>query len=392
MRGAALADLHLGFRAFSDVTEGRNTREVDTEKAWMAAVHLIVNDDPDLVTIAGDVFHHPRVSDYAKRVFLVGIRTILEETMAHIIILQGNHDAGRTAEVLTPIALAEGWSSRVHIVTEPQRVTFNLESDWITKVAVACFPFVVGGGDTTYKLEPDPHADMNVLLMHAAVKGSSEGDRLPYFYGSADQALNIGREADRWDVIACGDFHEFTRLHPERLAFYSGSLERTSNNIWAEDEPKGVVFYDTTTGEMELAEVPNRDMKDINFREFEETLDADGLNIALACLVEEDQGWELWTKDCLVRLKVEDFPRSDREHIDWATVRKLKDICTHFYLDIRYAAPDLGDIQARDGKKLSLAEELVTFMADDPEDVRDLAVHYLDIHAEVEDAEEEVAP
>ncbi len=256
-RGAALADLHLGVRQFQATVDGRNTREVDTESAWYAAISAIISEKVDLVTIAGDVFHHPRVSDYAKKAFLVGIRTLLESG-AEVIVLQGNHDAGRTADVLPPIRLAE--APRLHVITEPSWVPFVTEGG--EEVVVSCYPYTALQDLPAYKLEPNPTADVNILLMHAAVKGSAEGDKTPFFYGSSDQALDVGREIDRWSAILVGDFHEFTRLHPERLAFYSGSLERTSNNIWQEQAPKGWVLYDTATGKMELQEVPTREMLD----------------------------------------------------------------------------------------------------------------------------------
>ena len=391
MRGAAIADTHLGFVSFPDVSDGRNTREVDTETAFFHAVVAVVNRQPDLVTFAGDVFHHPRVSDFAKAAFLTGVRTLLNETRAHIVVLQGNHDAGRTSSVLTPIMLAEGWSDRVHIVTTPKRIRFG-------GVSVACFPYVAMGDGRAYKLTPDPEADVNILLVHAAVKGEARGDKLPFFYGAEDQALDVGKEADRWDVIAAGDYHEFTRLHPSRLAFYSGSLERTSSNIWAEKEPKGVVFYDTELGTMELEPVPNRDMVDYDLAGFMQeggflASNAKSLNWALTCLLVDDPhpcGDAI--QNAIVRLKVDDFPKAEREHIDWAAVRKLKSLCCHFYLDVRYKKAegfDLGDRRKHESR--SLAEEAILFMKDDDAPVRDLAISFLDIEAEVEDAEEDVS-
>ena len=52
---------------------------------------------------------------------------------------------------------------------------------------------------------------------------------------------------------------------------------------------------------------------------------------------------------------------------------------------------DLGDRRDRT-HGLSLADEAAAFFADDAEDVRALALAYLDVVAEVEDVEEEVAP
>lgn len=393
MRGAALSDIHLGFRAFPATIEGRNAREVDVERAWFAAVDQVVGVAPDLITIAGDVFHHPRVSDFAKRAFLTGIRRMLEGTEASVIVLQGNHDAGRTAEVLTPIALADVLGTqRLHVVTEPTRIRLNT-AHWIGEkadtISVACFPFVARGDGTVYSLEPDPTADLNILLMHAAVRGDAGADRLPYFYGG-DQALDVGREADRWDVIAVGDYHECTRLHPERLAFYSGSLERTSSNIWDEHQPKGWVLYDTEAGTMELRGVPTRRMCDYNLGDFDLPPGAGvaEVNGALAQLASYDH-----IRDTMVRFKVDAFPRADREHLDWKLVRELKQACLHFYLDIRYAArevADLGDRRER-GRALSLADEAAAFFAADEPEVRELALQYLEVQADVDDLAE-VAP
>jgi len=92
----------------------------------------------------------------------------------------------------------------------------------------------------------------------------------------------------------------------------------------------------------------------------------------------------------IVRFKVDAFPRAEREHINWALVRTLKSYCTHFYLDFRFKkneVENLGD--NREKKGISLAEEAVAFLRDDPEEVRACAVHFLDLEAEVEDAEVE---
>lgn len=396
MRGAALADLHLGFRQFPATIDGRNAREVDVERAWEAAVAGVIAAQPDLVTIAGDCFHHPRVSDFAKLAFLDGIERILRRTEASVIVLQGNHEAGKTAEVLTPIALAKpvGRSTdvpRLSVVTSPTRI--RLLADSTEKVSVACFPFVTRGSGESYTLEPDPDADVNVLLMHAAVRGDTEGDRLPYFYGG-DQALDVGREADRWDVIACGDYHEFTRLHPSRLAFYSGSLERTSSDIWKEHAPKGWVLFETdgNQGTLEFKEVPARPMYDLTM-EGPPAMDAFSVNEQMKLAIEG-----LNVPDSILRLKVLDFPRSERELVDWDLVRAIKQKALHFQLDLKYAKREtvsLGDRRERSGRTLSLPEEAHAFDWGAPE-VRALALESLGVpHPawmdEVADVVEEVA-
>lgn len=368
MKGAAVSDLHLGFRAFAATAGGRNQREIDVERAWSAAVDRIIEADPELATVAGDVVHHPRVGTHGVKAWRDGVRRIVEETEATVIAIQGNHDAGRTAEVLTPLVLPDDYA-RVYIVTEPRRIRVNGLHETI---AVACLPFVALGEDVTYRLDPDPDADVNVLVIHAPVNTSAEGaERLPVFY-AGDTSLDVDRLAERFDVIAAGDYHEFHRLHPEHLAFYSGSIERTSSNIWPEDPRKGVVLYDTDTGEMELREVPTRHVVDRTFAEVHGgTPTADALNEVL-------ESWTGVWPDAIARLVVDDFPREDRGDVDWSLVRELKRECLHFQLDLRFRAR--GEVAVRDRRERearTLLDDARDFFADDEEPVRDRALAYL---------------
>ncbi len=379
MRGAATSDLHLGFRAFSAMIDGRNAREVDVERAWAQAVDRICEAGPDFVGIPGDVFHHPRVGIHSVKAWRNGILRIVEETEAEIVIVQGNHDAAKTSETLSPIVIPDDYA-RVHILTEPGRVRFETSTG--EKVAVACFPFVKLGQEFSYKLEPADDADTNILLLHAAVKTSVDGKALPHFYGGAG-ALDMGREADRWDAIIVGDYHEYTQLVPDRIVLYPGSLERTSSNIWNEHDPKGLVFFDTANQTHEFVTVSTREMVDHVFRSNEEededyvyidAIDAESVNSELLRLL--DGGYI--PEDSIFRVKVDNFPRGDRDQIDWKLVRELKAHCLHFYLDLRYAertATDLGD--RRDGAGRSLRDEAVAFLEEDPPEVRDCAMGYL---------------
>jgi DNA repair exonuclease SbcCD nuclease subunit len=390
MRGIALADLHLGFSGTAREINGRNARERDVEAAWRRAVDNIIARQPDLVTVAGDIFHHPRVSMHAVTAFRDGIRRISQETSAHVVIIQGNHDAPRSAATRTPIVIPDDYE-RVYVILEPTRIPLVIERTG-ERVAVACFPFVALGADVAFKVEPDPTADINILLVHAAVKGSDTGDALPYFYGGAG-ALDIGREANLWDVIAVGDFHEFTRLHPTRLAFYSGSIERTSSNIWPEAKPKGVVAYDTETGDLELVEHETRTVRDLMLGDYDEgsvlDINADVVNRALARIHEEPA-----TQDAIVRLRVPEFPRAERDQIDWQLVRELKQQCLHFHLDVRYTksgAVEVADRRA-EGASRTMADAARDFFASDRPGVRDVVLRYLGLDQDEPAADPEPEP
>src|SRR3989441_5792450 len=66
MKLAHLADLHLGFRQFDRQTpRGGNQREADVAEVFRRAVDDLLVQRPDLIVIAGDVFHSVRPTNPA---------------------------------------------------------------------------------------------------------------------------------------------------------------------------------------------------------------------------------------------------------------------------------------------------------------------------------------
>ena len=97
MRIAHLADLHLGYRAYHRATpRGVNVREADVADAFRRAVARVVDLQPDLVLVAGDVFHTVRPSNTAIadafRQF-----TVLTQGLpgVPVVMIAGNHDSPR---------------------------------------------------------------------------------------------------------------------------------------------------------------------------------------------------------------------------------------------------------------------------------------------------------
>lgn len=363
-----MSDLHLGHRRFPVMVEGRIAREVDVERAWSHAVDRIIEAQPDLLTVAGDVYDVAQPSMHALMAFFEGIRRVVNETNAHVVVIPGNHDAGRTAEILTPIAIIRG-EVRVHVVTDYRDVSF-VTMDGET-VVVACFPFSALTPPADISIDPPLFGDVHVMLIHAAVRTSEVEGALPHFY-AGDFSLDVGKQAEHWDVIAAGDFHEFRRLHPTRLAFYSGSIERTASNMWDEDEEKGVVVYDTKTGEIELRAVPNRPVNDIGYAPDAER-SAAAVNALMVGLLQRPD-----LTDAIVRLKVDRFPREERMQVDQALVRQLKSRCFWFQLDISFEAREAvaaGDRRTVEPQPITTSAQ--QFFAADPEPVRECALSHL---------------
>lgn len=336
MMGAATGDLHLGYRAYSANFGGRNVREMDVEAAWLEVVKEVIALRPHLLTIAGDIFQHPRVGMWAVKAWRDGIRSLSEAGIPTVALI-GNHDAGRTLEALTPVLIPDDLPN-FHVATGPTGFFIPLSSGELAHVA--CFPFHIVGetleSRLTYEVKPDPKADVNILVMHAAVRTSADPNALPYFYGGVG-ALDVGRIADEWDVIHCGDYHAFNRLHPERLAFYAGAPECTTTNVWEETDPRGFVTYDTLLdppGNLTHHELENRGIDSYRM----EDATAEDVNAALT-LANSYLGN---VEGRVVRLVIAGFPPEERPLIDWAAVRALKAKALHFELHLESTESDIA--------------------------------------------------
>lgn len=371
---AISSDWHLGRRHLPASSAGRNQRELDVEAALERVVDGFVALDPDLVLIGGDNFDSVRPSMHAVRAWQQAIRRIVSETQAHVVAVIGNHDGARCAETLTPAIVVDG-EPRVHLAAEPRRIRIRLPRT-NELVSVACFPFTAMMDARSYRMEPDPQADLNVLLMHAAVRSSAAPNALPAFYQGEDK-IDAARDTDAFDVVALGDYHEFQSLVPGRCVVYPGSIERVSSDIWHETAPKGWVAYDTREpGEVRFIEIPTRpvfsyDLDDIGL---DAARGADAVNRALRQMQDNPA-----LENAIVRLVVPDFPPADRDSIDWEAVRDLRSHCLHFDLTLRLrveSAVDLGDRRASRGR--SVQEVAIEFISGDPQDVQDCVMSYLD--------------
>src|SRR5207247_9898170 len=103
------ADLHLGFRQFDRQTpRGTNQREADIAEAFRRAVDDLLEQKPDLIVIAGDIFHSVRPTNAAILFFfreLHRLRTGLP--VSPIVAIAVEHDTPRSTETGTILRLYE---------------------------------------------------------------------------------------------------------------------------------------------------------------------------------------------------------------------------------------------------------------------------------------------
>src|SRR2546421_3302503 len=118
---AHLADLPLGFRQYDRQTpRGGNQREVDVAEAFRRAVDDLLVQRPDLIVVAGDVFHSVRPTNPAI-LFLFQQLHRLRAGLADapLVMIAGNHDTPRSVETGTILKLYEALG--VHVVADQAR-------------------------------------------------------------------------------------------------------------------------------------------------------------------------------------------------------------------------------------------------------------------------------
>jgi exonuclease SbcD len=329
MRLVHLSDLHLGYRQFQRQTAaGINQREADVASVFRNAIDRIIEIKPDLVVIAGDVFHNVRPPNPAILLaFTQFSRLVRALPDAIVVIVAGNHDAPRSAETVCILRLFSPLG--IHVVdAEPRRLPFP-EHD----LSVLAVPYTLGARPS---LNPDPSFGRNVLVMHSELRGiiplaTTDGERA---------ALQVDPEEigyARWSYVAMGEYHVYRPLAPN--ACYSGSIEYTSFNIWGELQEeqesrikgKGIVEYDLDTKRRKFHDLePARRL--VNLRPFS----AQGMTAAdVDATIRENVARFGSIEELIVRQTITDIPRHVSRELDQRALRDFKRKALSFQLDPR---------------------------------------------------------
>ena len=330
MRIAHIADPHLGYRAYNRITsQGVNRREADVFKAFQSAMAKVAEIQPDLILIAGDLFHVVRPSNLMIQHTFREFAALREKTDAPVVIIGGNHDSPRSADtgcILDLLANLPG----IHVAhSEYVQVKLDKLDTSVFCLCHRALPHV-----SSLRIEPDPASKRNILLAHGTVEGVVR-HAYDLYELSRSQVIT-----DAWDYIAFGHYHCFTELAPN--AYYAGSLEYTSTSIWSEARPatdlpddlrgKGFIEYDLDDHKLvEFHKIDTREVVDVR------PIDANGLPAAdLNTMIERRiEGIPGGHTDKIIRLVVENLPRSVQADLDFTLVRRIRAEALHFELQLR---------------------------------------------------------
>lgn len=329
MRLVHLSDIHLGYRQFHRQTAaGINQREADVAAVFRAAIDKVIALRPELVLIAGDVFHHVRPSNPAiLQAFTHFYRLTQALPDTTIVMVAGNHDTPRATENVCILRLFTQLGFHV-VDTVPQRLAFPERN-----LSVLAVPNVVSRHP---KLDPDPAFEHNILLLHGKVLGVVPAPMDPEQTSTLIEPEEIG--AARWTYVALGHYHVFHQLAPN--AFYSGALEYTSLNVWGELQEekaarlagKGLVEFNLETGRRTFHSVRAAralvDLPPIAGR----GMAAADIDVAIREHVDRVPGG---IDDKIVRQVARDVPRHIARELDQRALRDYRRRALHFHLDTR---------------------------------------------------------
>ncbi|OLC06297.1 MAG: hypothetical protein AUH42_06015 [Gemmatimonadetes bacterium 13_1_40CM_70_11] len=366
MKLAHLADLHLGFRQFDRQTSrGGNQREADIADAFRGAVDDLLEQHPDLILIAGDVFHSVRPTNPAILFFfrqLQRVRVGLPD--APVVIIAGTHDTPRSLETGTILRLYEALG--VHVAIEaPRRFVFPT-----LDCAVLAVPHQALAQPERPALRPERGGPtINVLVTHGKYPGVGERRGTDDYGGALLSRETLAPE--KWDYTALGHYHVAHEVAPN--AWYAGSLEYLPPNPWGQlqDEAerqrrgKGYLLVDLPAARVVFRPiVPVRSHIDLppirggglSAKELDARI-ADA--VAKAKPVIDDQ---------IVRLLVWDVPRAVARDLDHAAIRTYKARALNFLLDLRRPEEYRAEASGAPGRRQTLPEVVREFLTRRPLD------------------------
>ncbi|HEY6224026.1 MAG TPA: metallophosphoesterase [Gemmatimonadales bacterium] len=361
MKLAHLADLHLGYRQFDRQNpRGANQREADVAETFRRAVDDLLEQRPQLIVFAGDIFHSVRPTNPAILFLfqqLQRLRVALPDTP--LVLVAGDHDTPRTSETGSILKLYEAVGADV-VIDAPRRLVYPK-----LDCAVLAVPHQALVGPDKPVLRPERGGPtFNVLVTHGQYPALGEA-RGTMDYGGALLSLEDLAPA-KWDYIALGHYHVAQELAPN--VWYSGSLEYLPPNPWgqlqdqAERGLKGKCYLQVTLPKLRVVPryiTPVRqhiDLEPIRGAD----LTAKQLDAKIAAAVAAARPA---IDGNVVRLLVWDVARATAHDLDHPAIRGYKSRALHFQLDLRRPQSRYQTGTAAPSRRQTLPETLRDFLS-----------------------------
>ena len=247
-----IADTHLGLAAFNRLDEsGMNLREKQVYDNFLKAIDVIIEEKPDVLVHAGDLFDTVKPKTRAYTTVLEALER-LHAAGIPLVIIAGNHSMIKTRYTSSPYEVLTYHPSQIAAAYR-----FRYE-----RVEI---------GDTIFHLIPNMLRVEDYRTAFDAVELSSSHNNVLVTHGLAtaikDKRLATVAEheldgtilSERFDYIALGHYHRQCKITDN--AWYSGSTEYlTYGEI---KDTKGGLVVDPGRHDVQHLELPKTPMVDL---------------------------------------------------------------------------------------------------------------------------------
>jgi DNA repair exonuclease SbcCD nuclease subunit len=250
MRLIHIADTHLGLAAFSrlDPESGMNLREKQIYENFLSAIDEIINQKPDTLVHAGDLFDTVKPKTKAYTTVLEALERLHEKEIP-LIIIAGNHSMVKTRYTTSPFEVLTYHKSALQTAHK-----FRYEQVEIGDTVFHLLPNMLKPED--YRTEYDKielsTTHRNVLVTHGLATQLKD-KRLATV---AEHELDSTILSENFDYIALGHYHRQCQITDN--AWYSGSTEFLTYGEIA--DAKGGLIVDTQSHEVHHLELPKTAM------------------------------------------------------------------------------------------------------------------------------------
>jgi DNA repair exonuclease SbcCD nuclease subunit len=315
MRIIHFSDNHLG--------AGRDRRQQDILDSFAEAVDRIIELKPDLVINAGDLFHmvHPtnRVIAFASEQLL----RLGRDAQIPTVIISGNHDAPKQKHIGAVLAIFKNFENIYPIYKS------SYERIVIGDCAISAVPHCLTTDilkQELDKIEPDPDAKYNILVLHGVVGGIKEFQMADL----SEQEIASSYFHRGFDYVALGHYHNYTEVEP--MVYYSGSTERLSQSEAAHDKGMIEIELGGDRPAVTFHKITSRVMVDLP------AISAKGRSVEDIVGEVVEKVREKKPQDKIVRVKLTDIPEEVYRSLPFDRLAELKKEA--FSLDIQFQKED----------------------------------------------------
>lgn len=240
------SDWHLGQKFLFRDREDEHQAALD----WL--YQLIVEEEVDVLIVAGDIFDIGNPPNYARRMYYNFITNLRKTTCRHVVIVGGNHDSPAMLEA--PRVLLQ--SMQVHVVgsgrSEPEEEVIILnDADGQPEAIVAAVPFLrdrdlrtsVAGETGTQRIDKiregikqhyeavgavcEQYRELDVPILatgHLYAYGAVASDKQDNIYIGDKENIQVGDFPGVFDYVALGHIHRQQAIGGQEHVRYCGSL------------------------------------------------------------------------------------------------------------------------------------------------------------------------